>query len=264
MAEAALSGRHVVITRPLGQAGKLQTLVAERGGEAVLFPLIAISALQDYSAFDASIADLAQYDWVIFISSNAVQYGMPRVLKAMDGLPEKLQFAAIGPVTAAELGRFGVRQVLTPQDRFDSEALLALPQMQAVQGKKCMIVRGIGGREVLAKTLTARGATVAFAECYQRVNPQTGANVLQTLWQNKQLDALVVTSSEAMRHLIDLARDDLQRPTAASWLKNTAICVNHARIADEAASINLNIHVAEAPGDVAMLQCLIRALNHST
>jgi len=253
-----------VITRPLGQAEKLQSMIAEEGGEALLYPLIAISSLSDYRAFDATIADLAQYDWVIFISSNAVQFGMPRMRQVLGDFPEKLQFAAIGPVTAAELGRYGVQQVLTPKDRFDSEALLALPQMQAVQGKKCMIVRGVGGREVLAKTLETRGALVAFAECYQRVNPQSDDGFLRALWQNKQLDALVVTSSEAMRHLIELARADLQKPQTASWLRNTAICVNHARIAEEAAGINLNIHVADAPGDAAMLQCLIRTSGHST
>jgi uroporphyrinogen-III synthase len=257
MASNALSARHVVITRPLGQANKLKSLIEAQGAEAVLFPLIAIKGLDDYSAFDKTVADLAQYDWAIFISSNAVQNGMPRLLKAFNGIPEKLQFAAIGPVTAGELAEFGVRQVLIPEGRFDSESLLALPQMRMMRGKKCMIVRGVGGREVLAETLTSRGATVTFAECYQRVNPQTDAGLLQALWQNKQLDAIVVTSSEAMRHLLELANFERQN---ASWLGDTAICVNHARIAEEAGDRNLNVHVAEAPGDEAMLQCLIRTL----
>lgn len=258
MVSAALSAKHVVITRPLGQANKLKALIEAQGAETVLFPLIAITPLDDYSAFDEVLAGLDQYDWIIFISSNAVQNGMPRLLKTFNGIPGHLQFAAIGPVTAAELGEFGVQQVLIPEGRFDSESLLSLPQMQAVSGKKCMIVRGVGGREVLAETLASRGAVVTFAECYQRVNPQTDAGVLHALWQNEQLDALVVTSSEAMRHLLELADGGAQ---TASWLRNTAICVNHARIAEEAGSFNLNVHVAEAPGDEAMLQCLIRTLN---
>jgi uroporphyrinogen-III synthase len=260
MASADLSGKHVVITRPLGQADKLKALVEAQGGEAMLFPLIAIMALDDYSIFDEILAGLGQYDWIIFISSNAVQNGMPRLLKVFKEIPQHLQFAAIGPVTAVELREFGVRQVLIPEGRFDSESMLALPQMQAMSGKRCMIVRGVGGRDVLAKTLTSRGAHVTFAECYQRVNPQSDAGVLHTLWQNKQLDALVITSSEAMRHLLELANDRTQE---VSWLKKTAICVNHARIAEEAGS-NLDVHVAEAPGDEAMLQCLIRTLNPPT
>lgn len=269
MATGALSNKHVVVTRPLGQANKLKTLIEAQGGKVVLFPLIAITALDDYSVFDQTLADLAQYDWIIFISSNAVQNGMPRLLKVFNDIPKNLKFAAIGPVTAAELREFGVQHVLIPEGRFDSESLLALPQMQYVKDKRCMIVRGVGGRDVLAETLTSRGAAVKFAECYQRVNPQSDAGVLHALWQNKQLDALVVTSSEAMRHLLDVARskfqsDDLQKMRTVSWLEDTAICINHARIAEEAASINLKVHVAEAPGDEAMLQCLIRTLNSPT
>lgn len=257
MTGTALAHRHIVITRPLGQANKLKAAIETEAGQAVLFPLIAISPLEDYSAFDQVMADLSSYDWIIFISSNAVQNGMPRLIKACNGIPSNLQFAAIGPVTAAELSGFGVQQVLIPEDRFDSEALLALAPMQAVKGKKCMIVRGVGGREVLAETLIARGAEVTFAECYQRVNPQSDTKVLQGLWQNGQLDAIVVTSSEAMRHLLDLvvATDTI------AWLRKTPICVNHARIAEEASMTDLNIHVAAAPGDAAMLQCLIRTLN---
>ncbi|MDP2248205.1 MAG: uroporphyrinogen-III synthase [Nitrosomonadales bacterium] len=261
MASAALSHKHVVITRPLGQAGKLKALIEAQGGEAVLFPLIAITPLDDYSVFDEILGTLERYDWIIFISSNAVQNGMPRLLKVFNELPKNLQFAAIGPVTAAELREFGVPHILIPEGRFDSESLLALPQMQNVGGKRCMIVRGVGGRDVLAETLTSRGAAVKFAECYQRVNPQTNAGLLHTLWQNKQLDALVVTSSEAMRHLLDLANDKTQ---VVHWLSDTAICVNHARIAEEVGNRQLNIHIAEAPGDEAMLQCLIRTLTPPT
>ncbi|HEY8354245.1 MAG TPA: uroporphyrinogen-III synthase [Methylophilaceae bacterium] len=262
MTTLALAGRNIAITRPPDQAEKLQALIAAEGGETVLFPLIAIVPLQDYGRFEAVVDGLSSYDWIIFISTNAVQYGMPRLVAR--GLPAGLRFAAIGPVTAAELANFGVTDVLIPHARFDSEALLALPEMQDMRGKRCLIVRGVGGRELLAKTLAERGAEVTFAECYQRFNPQNDAGLLQSLWQNRALDALVVTSSEAMRNLLALASDDLQGPTNSSWLRNTIICVNHARIAEEAAQAGLHAHVADAPGDVAMLQCLIRALNLST
>ena len=261
MASRGLIGKHVVITRPTGQAKRLQALIEAEGGSVTLFPLIAISTLEDYSSFDRAILTLPAYDWIIFISTNAVQQGMPRIIRALGGLPPHLHFAAIGPYTAEELAAFSVSNVLIPQQRFDSESLLALPQMQDVRGKKCMIVRGIGGREVLAETLRARGASITFAECYQRVNPQSDAGVLQALWQNRQLDAMVVTSSEAMRHLLQLSVTDHK---TAGWLRDTTICVNHARISEEASDDQLHICVADAPGDEAMLQCLMKTLNEST
>ena len=257
MTSKHLNGITIAITRPVDQAKKLSALITAAGGTAVLYPLIEITALSDYSQFEAVIQNIQQYDWAIFISSNAVQNGMPRLVNV--GIPEHLQFAAIGPVTASELQSFGVNQVLTPsshiQDgdlskvRFDSESLLALPEMQAMQGKKVMIFRGMGGRDVLAETLKSRGATVTFAECYQRINPQTNCDLLANLYNEKKLHGIVITSSEAMRHLLDLAGD-------AEWLKNITLFVNHARIAELPLQMGLKVSVADAPGDDAMLKTI--------
>lgn len=238
----------IAITRPADQAKKLAALITEAGGTPILFPLIEIAPLDDYSQFEATISEIDSYDWAIFISSNAVQNGMPRLVK--QGVPPHLQFAAIGPVTAEELKGFGINTALSPQGRFDSESLLDLPEMHAMQGKKVMIFRGVGGREILAETLKARGAQVTFAECYRRINPQTNCDLLTQLYAENKLHGIVVTSSEAMRHLLDLARD-------AAWLKQVTLFVNHARIAEQPLQCGLKVIVADAPGDGAMLGKLI-------
>ena len=238
----------IAITRPVDQAKKLSKLMTEAGGTPILFPLIEITALNNYSQFETVIKDIAEYDWAIFISSNAVQNGMPRLLKL--GIPSHLQFAAIGPVTASELKAFGVKEVLIPMERFDSESLLALPEMGQVEGKKILLVRGVGGRDVLAETLRARGALVTFAECYQRINPQTNCDLLTQLYSKNKLRGIVITSSEAMRHLLDLAGD-------SEWLKNITLFVNHARIAEVPLQLGLKVAVASAPGDEAMLALVL-------
>ena len=261
MQNKPLTGIGIAITRPIDQAKKLSALISEAGGTPILFPLIEITPLADYSQFQAVISDIKDYDWAIFISSNAVQNGMPRLVKAE--IPPNLKFAAIGPVTASELQSFGVKDVLTPlshvQDgdeskvRFDSESLLTLPEMTNVAGKKILIVRGVGGRDVLAETLKARGAQVTFGECYQRTNPQTNCNLLAQLWAEKKLHGIVVTSSEAMRHLLDLAGD-------AEWLRNITLFVNHARIAELPLQMGLKVLVADALGDEEMLKKLLKHL----
>lgn len=247
MSELPLVGVGVAITRPSDQAKKLSSLIEAAGGHVILFPLIEIVGLDDYSQFEREIAHIADYDWIIFISSNAVQHGMPRLVKHT--LPSHLRFAAIGPVTAKELHEFGIQNVLIPEGRFDSESLLSLPDLQQMQGKKVMIVRGIGGREVLAETLKSRGAEVTFAECYQRINPQKNIDSLHQAWVNQQLQAIVVTSSEAMRYLLGFA-------SHAPWLREVTLCVNHARIAEQPIAMGLNVKVADAPGDEAMLAAL--------
>jgi uroporphyrinogen-III synthase len=246
-----LTGISIAITRPVDQAKKLTALINEAGGIPILFPLIEITPLNDYKQFDAVISDIASYDWAIFISSNAVQNGMPRLVKT--GVPPNLKFAAIGPTTAKAITEFGISNVLAPKDRFDSESLLALPEIQEVKNKKIMIVRGVGGRDVLAESLKSRGAQVTFAECYQRINPQTNCNLLTQLYTEKKLHGIVVTSSEAMRHLLDLAGD-------ASWLRNVTLFVNHARIAELPLQMGLKVKVADELGDEAMLAAMQRCL----
>ncbi len=243
-----LQNRGIAITRPVDQAKKLAALITEAGGTPILFPLIEITELSDYSQFETVIKDIAEYDWAIFISSNAVQNGMPRLLKL--GIPSNLQFAAIGPVTAGELKAFGAEKVLIPKDKFDSESLLALPELNKVDGKKILLVRGVGGRDVLAETLRQRGAQVTFAECYRRINPQTNCDLLTQLYSKNRLHGIVITSSEAMRHLLDLTGD-------SEWLKNITLFVNHARIAEVPLQLGLKVAVASAPGDEAMLALVL-------
>jgi uroporphyrinogen-III synthase len=257
VANKPLQGIGIAITRPVDQAKKLSALISEAGGTPILFPLIEIKPLNDYSQFEAIISKIETYDWAIFISSNAVQNGMPRLVK--NSIPPSLKFAAIGPVTGSELQSFGVKEVLTPLShvqhgdenkvRFDSESLLALPEMHDVKNKKILIVRGVGGRDVLAETLKARGAQVIFAECYQRINPQTNCDLLTQLYAEKKLHGIVVTSSEAMRHLLDLAGD-------ADWLHNVTLFVNHARIAELPLQLGLKVAVADELGDEAMLETI--------
>lgn len=265
MTEKPLSGIGIAITRPTDQANKIAKLIRDAGGAPILFPLIEIAPLNDYSQFEAVISEINNYAWAIFISSNAVQNGMPRLFKQC--APLTLKFAAIGPVTSQALIEFGITKVLTPfshiqngdknKARFDSESLLALPEMVDVNNKKVMIFRGQGGREILAETLKKRGAQVAFAECYQRTNPQTDCNLLTQLWRDKKLHAIVVTSSEAMRHLLDLAGD-------ADWLKHVTLFVNHDRIAELPTQKGLKVKVADALGDEAMVKNLISHLTLKT
>jgi uroporphyrinogen-III synthase len=266
-----LKNHVIAITRPIDQAMRLSAMIDDAGGKTLSFPLIEIAPLDDYTKFESQIVDLEKADWAIFISTNAVENAMPRVLKSLNdkklnGFSQTygltLKFAAIGPVTAEAIKvhgeSLGIEEVLVPRMRFDSEALLATPEMQAVHDQRIIIFRGIGGREVLADTLKKRGANVTFAESYQRINPQKDCAVLAQAVQNKSCDAIVVTSSEAMRHLLALAN-------GADWLRKTPICVNHPRIKEETSAYGLNlgltISIADAPGDEAMLACLNRTLN---
>jgi uroporphyrinogen-III synthase len=248
-ADQLLQGLHIAVTRPLDQAQNLCQAIEQHGGIVIEFPLIAVSALENYQLFEQQITRLPDTDWAIFISSNAVDFAMPRVLKTYGQLPEQLKFAAIGQQTAHALTQYGVSKVLIPQNRYDSETLLALPEMQNVTDNTIAIFRGVGGRELMAETLKARGAHVYFAESYQRTNPQETTALLNSQWQQNRLDAVIVTSSEAMRYLLKMAATE-------TWLQHVTLCVNHERIAEQPRQLGLKVLVAKASGDEAMLQCL--------
>lgn len=257
---AVLQDKTIAVTRPEGQATKLTALLQAAGADSLSFPLIAIAPLPDTQKVAQQFSALAQQNWLIFISSNAVQHGMAAIKQLYQTLPANINYAAIGPVTAKALSDYGVNDVLIPESRFDSETLLAMPQLQDMQGQRVMIVRGVGGRELLANTLSARGAEVTFAECYQRVNPQTSTMALyDKATEMTQCDAMVITSSEAMRHLLDLAQIN-QNNAEQHWLKQIKLCVNLPRVAEAANSLGLTTYIAGKPGDEAMLNCLRDAL----
>jgi uroporphyrinogen-III synthase len=146
---------------------------------------------------------------------------------------------------------------LAPSERFDSEALLALPEMQAnrVAGKRVAIFRGDGGRELLADTLRERGALVDCIASYRRSGPPDGVRPLLAAWQAGKLDALTVSSSEGLRYLLDLLDAE-----GHAFLASTPVFVPHARIAENARALGLSNIILTDAADAGILAGL-RAYN---
>lgn len=196
-----LHGTAVLVTRPAHQAGPLCDRIAAANGRPVRFPLLQILDNSDSPETRERLAHLGDYQIAIFISPNAIRFGLDAI-EGTGGLPEPLQLAAVGQGTARALQqRLGRAPDLVPQDRFDSEGLLALPGLQQVAGKRILILRGNGGRELLAETLRERGAEVDYAEVYRREKPP--ADTAGADWLDKT-DIISVTSSEALQNLVEL------------------------------------------------------------
>jgi uroporphyrinogen-III synthase len=186
-----------------------------------LFPLLDISPPADPRSLQASLAHLADFDLAIFISPNAVQYGMGSIQQA-GGLPAGMRVATVGQGSAKALRDAGVAEIIAPQNGSDSEALLALPPLQNVQGWKVAIFRGDGGRELLGDTLRQRGATVEYLTCYQRSKARQSIDALR----NPLPDAITLSSSEALTHLWEMLDT-----SAKAQMARVALFVPHARIA---------------------------------
>lgn len=251
-----LAGRTVVVTRPQAQAAPLAEAIAADGGVPLVFPLLEISPAADQEALIAAVARLADYAVAVFISPNAVDYALPAIL-AQGPWPPGLLPAAVGQGSVKALAVHGVSGCVAPTERFDSEALLALPEMAAerVKDRRVAIFRGDGGRELLADTLRERGATVDCITCYHRSGPSAGVAPLLAAWRAGQLDALTVSSSEGLRHLVDLLDGE-----GRSFLQRTPLFVPHARIADIARTLGLSNIILTDAADAGILAGL-RAYN---
>ncbi|GAA6144917.1 uroporphyrinogen-III synthase [Thalassolituus maritimus] len=162
----------VVITRPADQADELLSQVKDMGLDVRHHPLIDITRFEDDDSGPArsirqAILNIDQYQAVIAISQNAAESGLSWLDDYWPQHPVGIRWYAVGPTTAESLRQAGL-PVEMPVDQFDSEGVLALPSLQAVDDEKILIWRGVGGRETLANILRERGAQVDYAELYER------------------------------------------------------------------------------------------------
>jgi uroporphyrinogen-III synthase len=244
--EKPLAGLKIAVTRPRLQATSLAKKIEGAGGIPLMFPLLEIAPVEDTATLREQVSRLAQFHLAIFISANAVKYGMAAIREAGD-LPRALRIATVGQGSAKALGELGVTGVIVPAGRFDSEGLLALPQLQDIAGQRVLIFRGDSGRELLGETLKARGAIVEYAACYRRSKPEwdTGA------FFDAAPDAITVTSSEALSHLWQMLSSEQK-----NGIRGKPIFVPHGRIADLAHEQGWQqIRLTEA-GDDGLLSAL--------
>lgn len=251
MAGQPLAGIGVLVTRPREQAQRLADLVTLAGGMPVLFPALEIQPAGDTDALNRLIDHLDEFHWAIFTSPTAVDKAM-NLVRARRPWPQSVNIAAVGKGSARALRQFGFRSVLAPEGGADSEALLSLPELNAVAGLKIAIFRGEGGRELLGKTLAGRGADVTFAECYRRATPNNNVAPLLQRWARGEVGAVTVTSREALHNLFDLLGKLGQQ-----WLKTTPLFTIHERIAAAARELGVSQAIVAGPDDEALVKGLI-------
>lgn len=253
MSAAALAGRRILVTRPRGQAEGLAALIRAAGGEPLCHPALEIVELTELEPF-YSVADrLDAFDLAVFVSRNAVRKALTLLHERRAGRPwpARLKLAAVGQGSRAELEARGHGAVIAPAERADSEALLALPELGGVAGKRVVIFRGEGGRRLLGETLAARGALVEHAVCYRRAQPEDG-RALRAAWSSGAVDAIAVSSAEALVNLAAMLGE-----RAAARLRDTPLFVPHPRVALEAARLGARKPIVAGPGDEEMIAALV-------
>ena len=201
MPDNELQGVGVLVTRPRTQAAELVAAIEKEGGTTYCFPVIDIAAL-DQTVVSAAASRLPKPDIVIFISRNAVEYGLQYTSGS--------KIAVIGPATAEAVAAAGHIVDIQPASGYDSEHLLGEAELQTVVGKEIRIIRGDTGRELLAKELTERGANVSYLSVYQRRIPTADPETLASLeahWRQGDISIITVMSVQSLHNLVTLLPD---------------------------------------------------------
>lgn len=222
MTSAGLHGITVLVTRPPARAVELIEAIRGAGGRVIAFPVIEIVP-RNQTAVANDAASLPNADIVIYVSQHAVEYGIPYVGKALIGV--------IGPATAAAVSAAGHTVDIAAEIGYDSESLLAQPALKDVAGKHIRVVRGDGGRELLADTLQQRGAAVSYLSVYERSRPAVSPELLaevETAWRDGDIDAITVMSVETLENLTSSLPEQ-----CAQQLSRTRLVTPAARVIKE-------------------------------
>lgn len=222
MADDTLAGVRVLVTRPKTQSEMLVKAIRARGGVAIEFPVIEVRE-RDAADIATDAGQLFAPDIVIFVSVNAARFGL--------SLADSARIAAIGPATASFIEERGRDVDIRSPDGYDSEHLLAAADLQQVNGKVIRIIRGNGGRELLARALRDRGATVEYLEVYSRQVPDYSADDIAAVERQLlagEIDIVTVMSVESLAKLTALLP-----PTSHKALRETPLVTPASRVIKE-------------------------------
>jgi uroporphyrinogen III methyltransferase/synthase len=213
-----LAGRRIVITRARAQAAEFAVQLEALGAEVVEFPVIRIAPPPDPGPLRDAAARAGTFDWIVFTSANGVErfwYALQEQgcdARSLCGV----RVCAIGPATAAELERRGVRPELVPDEFVAESAVQALLAAGPVHGARILLPRAEVARAVLPDALRAAGARVEEVTAYTTVRDGAGAERVRAMLARGEVDAVTFTASSTVKNFVDLVGADLGAARVAS------------------------------------------------
>jgi uroporphyrinogen-III synthase len=242
----------LLLTRPAEESALLAAELATQGIASASLPLLAIEPLPFTVPQRELMRGLNDFAAVIVVSKPAARLGLELLREVGPATPAPRWFS-VGAGTAAVLQQHGFTASY-PAAGDDSEALLQLPALQAVlaaPGARVLILRGEGGRELLAERLRGQGVGVEYLQLYRRCLPEYAGGELLRRIRAERLNGVVVSSGQGLQHLQQLA--------GAHWpqLSGLALFVPSPRVAEQARAAGASI-VVDCRG--ASAQALLAAL----
>lgn len=252
----------VLACRPQQQNAAWAAFLREQGLEVLDIPLLQIADIEtaaNKQAVKEIILKLDSFDYLIFVSQNAVKHAFEWIDDFWPELPEGQLMFAIGAKTSAAISEICQDyypstniQVINNNAAMNSEALLTNEHMLAAQGKKILIFKGAGGRKQLEDSLRDRGAQVETCSLYERSLPDEAADTFAELELNKESDIFVVFSGETLNNL-----DTVLEGNNYSDKKSIPLVVPGERVAELARAFGFqSICVSENASEATIWQTL--------
>ncbi|KAA8996439.1 uroporphyrinogen-III synthase [Affinibrenneria salicis] len=243
----------ILVTRPSPAGEQLVDRLRRLGKSACHSPLIEFAPGRELSLLPAKLAAMRPGDLAFVLSQHAVEYAHPCLQRAGLVWPATLRWYAVGRASALALHKVSTLPVAWPEGRENSETLLQLTDLQNLDGRRALLLRGNGGRELLASTLAQRGAAISYCECYQRSPVHYDGPQQSQRWRQLGIDTLVITSGEMLQRIYTLVPDYYR----TCWLLKCRLIVVSQRLADQASQLGwLDIRVADNADNDALLRIL--------
>jgi len=244
-----LFGRRIVVTRPRRQAAELVDLLEDAGAEVIPCAAIEIVPPPSWEPLDAAIGQLEGYDWIVLTSVNGVEMFFERLRAARRDVRalHAARIAAVGPRTARALEERGILVDVVPEE-FRAEGVAEAMRAAGVAGRRVLLPRAAGAREILPEMLREMGATVDEIVSYRSVRAESDAGEVRELLAAGAIDLVTFTSSSTVRNFLELLGSD-----AAVLLGKAAVGCIGPITADTAREAGLTVAVQPAEYTVPAL-----------
>ncbi|SMD10520.1 uroporphyrinogen-III C-methyltransferase [Sporomusa malonica] len=197
-------GKKVLVTRAREQASALTDGLAKLGADCIEAPAIKIVPPESYGPLDEAIANIKEYEWLIFTSVNGVDHFFSRMAAAgLDTRAIHAKVAAIGSQTANWLKNYGITADIVPAE-FRAEGIIEVLEPYVKPGMKVLIPRALVARDILPVKLTELGADVTVAPAYRTVVGDTDGRELAEKLEQGAIELVTFTSSSTVTNLLNL------------------------------------------------------------
>lgn len=201
----------------------------------------------DVQPIATQAVELDSYQGVIWVSKNAVRYAQQAGYRVLGNRA----MYAVGPGTARAAANAFKLPCQCPTMEHASEPLLAFTELADCPSQRWAIIKGVGGRELLADTLTARGAQVDTFAVYQRIKrPLTEPQQID-VWRHN-VSTIAVTSAEQLSYFLSELPANYHR-----WLASCHWVVPSERLSQLIPFANShNITITQSASENAMINAL--------